>query len=214
MNFSLRFSSLLIVVGMFMHSVSFADSSNENWDVYLDALDPYANESDKLKPKETSRNKKKKPNHVIKPMDLPPNATPQQISDYNQRMQKYLRANQYEEVENLFETVESMGYKPEKPAKEESDFTINHPEAVTKGYSEKKTNFSWGGKQSGYKYVDYEFVFESTNHAHVEKMSKVVTELSKSGWEVDLNRSFQTIEGSGDDSVAFTTTQMRFRKHN
>ncbi|WP_045861671.1 hypothetical protein [Teredinibacter purpureus] len=211
MKYKLRFSTLSLIFGMAFSQFSYSTDNNENWDAYLNTLDPYANESDKLKPQK-SKSKKKKPNHVIKPRDLPPNATPQQISDYNQRMQKYLRANQYEEVEGLFETVESMGYTQEIQQPEKSDFTINRSETKIKGYSEKETNFNWGGKQSGYQYKDFEFIFESTNHSHVEKMSEIVTKLSTSGWEVDLNRSFQTIDGNGDSATAYTTTHMRFRK--
>lgn len=209
MKYKLRFSTLSLFFGLGISQFSYSNKNNENWDAYLNTLDPYANESDKIKPQ---KSKKKKPSHVIKPRDLPPNATPQQISDYNQRMQKYLRANQHEEVEGLFETVESMGYTPEKQQPKKSDFTINRSETIIKGYSEKETNFNWAGKQSGYQYKDFEFIFESTNHSHVEKMSEIVTKLSKSGWEVDLNRSFQTIDGNGSSATAYTTTQMRFRK--
>ncbi len=213
------YTGILCMIWLFLISSSaISEEGNESkeaeWDFYLQSIDPYANQDDKTKSTPQNNKQERPARAVIKPKPLPNGATPQQVSEYNQKMQKALREQRKQEADNLYETVESMGYKPEpKSSESQKPFTITTPNSIVKsGYSAKKVNFNWGGEITGYEYADYEFVFESTNAEHTEKMTSAMNEMATAGWEVDLNRSFQRVDGNGDNAKAFTTTQMRFRR--
>jgi hypothetical protein len=213
------YTGLFCIFFLFLNSsVAMSDeikkSKDAEWDFFLQSIDPYANQDDKTKPAPQNNEQERTARVVIKPKPLPNGATPRQVSEYNQKIQKALREQQKQEADNLYETVESMGYKPEpKSTVSNKSFTLTTSNSIVKsGYSAKKVNFNWGGELYGYSYADYEFVFESTNAEHTEKMTTVMNEMAKAGWEVDLNRSFQRVDGSGSKAKAFTTTQMRFRR--
>ncbi len=88
------------------------ESKEAEWDFYLQSIDPYANQDDKTKSTPQNNKQERPARAVIKPKPLPNGATPQQVSEYNQKMQKALREQRKQEADNLYETVESMGYKP------------------------------------------------------------------------------------------------------
>lgn len=214
---SIYLSAITFLFLSTMSALLFAADQNSktdtDWDFYMQSIDPYANEDDEQKKPTKPINKPNTSMPVAEPPPLPNGATPQQISEYNRKMQKSLRDRQKQELNTMFETVESMGYHPEQPEKPAPDFTITSTSNSNhEGYSAKKTNFDWGGKESGYTYADYEFIFESTNVENAQKMTESISEMAKAGWEVDLNRSFQRVQGNGDNAKAFTTTQMRFRR--
>jgi len=211
-----KYTAVFGLILLFANNSAMSESNDSQWDFYLQSIDPYANETDKPSSAiSKSEKEKERPSRTInKPKPLPNGATPQQISEYNRKMQKALREQQKLEADNLYETVESMGYKPaHKPSLPEKPFTIASSSSMGKsGYSAKKVNFNWGGEVSGYEYADYEFVLESTNPEHTNQLTIAMTKMAKAGWEVDLNRSFQRIDGNGENVRAFTTTQMRFRR--
>jgi len=184
------------------------------WDFFLQSIDPYVNQDSETKPAPQNNIQERAAREIIKPKPLPNGATPRQVSEHNQKIQKALREQQKHEAENLYETIERMVSTPEpKPTESNKSFTITTSNSIVKsGYSAKKVNFNWGGKLYGYSYADYEFVFESTNAEHTKKMTTVMSEMAKAGWEVDLNRSFQRVDGNSRQTKAFTTTQMRFRR--
>ena len=211
---------IFIMVLVFTNSNAMSDedvsSEASKWDSYLKSVDQYTTESDETPPAKTNIESKTPARTALKPKPKPleNGATPQQVSEYNQKLQKALRDQQKQETENLYETVNDVGQTPaEKPAKRAKPLATSTPKSVDlSGYSAKKVNFKWGGKVSEYEYTDYEIVFESTNAEHTEKMITAMNEMTKSGWEVDLNRSFQRVDGNDEKARAFTTTQMRFRR--
>jgi len=191
------------------------DNKEADWDFYLQSIDPYIIDSNKAE-STPSRSYKDQPKiDLIAPKPLQNGATLQQISDYNRNMQKASREQLMQETKDLYKSVENMGYQTEhRPIEAEMLYKFATSTSVANsGYSAKKINFGWGGKISKYKYVDYEFIFESTNAEHTERMMTTMSQMAVSGWEVDLNRSFQRVSGKGAYVKAHTTTQMRFRRY-
>lgn len=189
------------------------DEQEKQWERYLETLDPYANPSDENE-KHTDP-LPHTPQKQQRPPDPPPiDATAREVSEHNRNQQRALRKRQRDEVERLLEHIEQQPDNRKSAPRADVDFftlpSTNQPQL--KGYKARETHFDWGGKQSNYQYIDYEFVFESTDPGHAEKISQTMTEMTKAGWEVDLNRSFQTVETTDEKPRAFTTMQMRFRR--
>jgi len=88
----------------------------------------------------------------------------------------------------------------------------DHPSREFKidGFKAKRKNYKWGKKEPGYKYADFEFVFDALNPDHAKLMMDQISKMSKKGWLIDLNRSDQEYGGKGHPAV--TVTQIRFKK--
>jgi hypothetical protein len=207
--------ALLVITISHPMCVYAANTTQEKeWSFYIDSIDAYVPIKSEPKEKEAPEPTPLLPKRqVYKPDPLPNGATPQQISIYNQQLQKSQRDQQRMELKTKFESIETFRHSPTPVAPDNSDFTLASTNSIVKsGYSVKQTNFDWGGKDPSYNYVDYEFSFESTKVENAKKMTDAISEMSKARWEVDLNRSFQRVEGRDENVKAFTTTQMRFRR--
>lgn len=193
-----------------------ADDSSKaaEWDSYLQSIDQYTTEPDR-KSATTPTSKSETPVvEALKSRPLESGATPKQVSEYNRKLQKALRDQQKEETEHLYEKVDRADVKKaDELPKRKKPFTMStSPSSGRSGYSAKEANFSWGGEAAEYEYTEYEISFESTNTEHAERMMAAMNEMAQSGWEVDLNRSFQRVDGNDEKAKAYTTTQMRFRR--
>ncbi|MFA0809520.1 hypothetical protein [Microbulbifer epialgicus] len=188
-------------------------SENQHWNFYLQSIDPYSKDSDdSSKSTEHSPSSKQDMKHPLtRSYSQTNDMTAQEISEYNQKHQQSLRELHRQEQKNLFESV-SRSINSTKQITDQDAYLVAPSKPSKSSYSARQTSFNWGGKESGYLYIDYEFTFESTNTENAQKMTHAISEMAKAGWEVDLNRSFQRIKGNGTDAKAFTTTQMRFRK--
>lgn len=215
----LRIGSLFVSLAICMLShTALANDKNANqdreWNFYIDAIDAYAPVKSEPKEQEQTRPTPLVPKKSIyTPLPLPNGATPQEISKYNQQLQKSQRDQQRIEIISTLNSAGSF-HRSSKPTEQpKPDFTIASTNSIIKSdYSVKKTNFDWGGKDPAYNYMDYEFSFESTKVENAKKMTDAISEMTKARWEVDLNRSFQQVEGRDENAKAFTTTQMRFRR--
>lgn len=215
------FGIQIVLWSLFVLAVSHpipASASNsaqdKEWSFYIDSIDAYAPIKSEPKEKEPAAPSPLLPKkQIFKPAPLPNGATPQEISIYNQHLQKSQRDQQRMEMKTRFQSIESFSRSSTAVETNKSDFTLASTNAIIKSdYAVKQTNFDWGGKDPAYNYVDYEFSFESTKVENAKKMTDAISEMAKARWEVDLNRSFQRVEGRDEHAKAFTTTQMRFRR--
>lgn len=175
------------------------------WGAYVRGIDAYAFGEDKDKKDKVA--KKEAPHSSSS--QISPDIAPKRASNVNREMQKKLIAKNRRDRELLFSQIERF----DKPAAAEvGSSPTDNSTRVPARYSFNKTYFNWGGKISGYKYLDYEINFESADQEQINQMSASISDLALAGWKVDLNRSFQKIERVGSKATAYTTMQMRFRR--
>ncbi len=183
------------------------DGHPARWEHYLKYLDPYANPGEPSKQEVTPEMESPEPEQAPSSQVNGSNAKDmtQSVLDHQQSILNQQRHT----IDRLLNESRSL---PNTAIEAISDQPLNNPPNYSTqpydGFSAKKTRFNWGGKQEGYQYLDYEFVFDASNTKHIESMSATVSQLTKSGWITDLTRSIPAMEKPGP----LTITQMRFRR--
>lgn len=168
-------------------------SASQDWSFHLRSIDPY----EAPEKSQTKEEKEQSDSMATPKIDLP--KAPAQPPSNN--TQHSFKSNQ----------------KSNKPLVDDAPFTFAHKQknkTSIKGYSIKETRFNWGGKENGKQYLDYEFIYDAMNEEHTKVVMDTIMEMSKNGWAVDLNRSFQEVNDSGKQVKAIIRSEMRFRKDN
>lgn len=79
-------------------------------------------------------------------------------------------------------------------------------------FKAKPRTFYWGVKESGYEYSDYEFQYDISDMRQVEAYTEAITEMSRAGWTIGLNRTKQRITETSEGRSVLTTHEVRFRR--
>jgi len=183
------------------------DKKNENWEPYLNTIDIYANQKAKL-PTEHKLEKHSSTKAIIPSNDNERNVEKMALDASLQ--QKREAASQRRKVNNLFNEVPKLHNTETLQNNVDESYLIPH--TIEPAFTSKRVHYNWGGKQDGFKYVDYEFRFDATDTNTATELSHHLKKMADAGWLVDLNRSMQTVSGSGNNLRAFTVMEMRFRK--
>lgn len=201
--------TLLTILVVFSQNAS-ADN-DQKWDFFIESIDPYADSApNNARPTSSGETVTQKTN------TSPPhngNMSIQEISLKNQAMQKALRKQQIESSTRRYSSINIRPAIPDKPDTRAGGFnkkTHNYDEHS--GFYMQSASFDWGNKKSGYKYKDYIFKFDANDSKQAKHTMDTISQLIIDGWEIDLTRSSQEIEGKGDNIKALTTSQMRFMR--
>jgi hypothetical protein len=219
MNIYNLYTATVLVSCSLLSSYAFCqnelDLKSHEWDFYVNSIDPYLDSPQKKSIEQPNTHHTQHSLDKADPIAPLPfsGSTIKEISEQNQKNQKYLREIQKTEASKRYDQVKTVKQPEPSIIKSSNQFSFaNSISDSNSAVSIKKVNYNWGGKLPGYVYVDYEYIFESTDIEQAKKATSAISDMAMNGWELDLNRSFQKIEQESNYTKAITTTQIRFRQ--